>query len=87
MFIFQIFQIQIELMVLFSAFAAVFGMFILNRLPQHYHPLFNNPRFSTATSHGFFVAIEAQDPKFDKSKVELLLKNSGATHIEVIEED
>ena len=34
--------VTFELMVLFSAFAAVFGMFILNRLPQHYHPLFNN---------------------------------------------
>ena len=32
--------VTFELMVLFSAFAAVFGMFILNRLPQHYHPLF-----------------------------------------------
>jgi len=32
--------ITFELMVLFSAFAAVFGMLALNKLPQFYHPYF-----------------------------------------------
>jgi hypothetical protein len=78
--------VTFELMVLFSAFSAVFGMFILNRLPQHYHPLFNNPRFSTATSHGFFIAIEAIDPKFNQSDVEQFMKSSGAIHTEIVED-
>ena len=35
-----------ELTILLSAFAAVFGMFHLNRLPRHHHPIFNSERFT-----------------------------------------
>lgn len=87
LFSFQAFiPVTFEVMVLFSAFATVFGMFFLNRLPQHYHPLFNSKKFSTATSHGFFVAIEEIDPKYNKEEVENLLKQNGAIHLEIVEE-
>ena len=33
--------LMFELTILFSAFAAVFGMFALNGLPKFYHPVFN----------------------------------------------
>lgn len=78
--------VTFELMVLFSAFAAVFGMFFLNRLPQHYHPLFECPHFNTASSHGFFVAIEASDPAYDEKRVIVYLESLGATKVEVVEE-
>ena len=54
-----------ETTILFGAFAAVFGMLALNGLPQPYHPVFNHERFSRVTTDGFFLAIEAADPKFE----------------------
>lgn len=57
--------ITFELMILLSAFGAVFGMFLMNGLPRLYHPVFNAPRFDRATQDAFFLCIEADDPKFD----------------------
>jgi hypothetical protein len=73
-----------ELTVLLAAFGAVFGMFYLNGLPKFNHPLFNSENFKKVTDDGFFVCIESEDPQFDEEKVEMLLKETGATNIEKI---
>ncbi len=70
-----------ELTVLFSAFAAVFGMFGLNGLPKPYHPVFNTPDFKRATSDGFFLAIQSNDPKYDAVATRALLEKSGAVKV------
>jgi hypothetical protein len=67
-----------ELTILFSALTAAGGMIALNGLPQPYHPVFNAPRFSLATSDKFFVVIEAEDPKYDAAKTKHFLEGLGA---------
>jgi hypothetical protein len=79
--------IMFELTVLFSAFGAVFGMFHLNRIPRHHHPLFESERFRRASDDRFFISIDADDPKFDVDRTCNLLKDAHAAHVEVIEED
>jgi hypothetical protein len=74
--------VAFELTILFAALAAVFGMFILNGLPMPYHPVFNVPRFAAAASQdGFFLAIEATDPMFDRQQTHQFLQSLGAREI------
>ena len=77
--------ITFEMTVLFAAFSAVLGMLILNKLPQPYHPVFNLPNFALATRDRFFLAVEANDPKFDHDAVVQLLKNLGAIEVNDVE--
>lgn len=77
--------ITFEMTVLCAAFAAVLGMLVLNKLPQPYHPVFNAPNFALATSDRFFLAIEANDPKFDHATVVELLKSLGAVEVNDVE--
>ncbi len=78
--------IMFELTILLSAFAAVFGMFHLNRLPRHHHPIFESDRFRAASDDKFFVSVEAEDPKFDLKKTRVLLEATHADAIEAVEE-
>jgi Alternative complex III, ActD subunit len=77
--------ITFELGVLCSAFAALFGMLILNGLPRPFHPVFTHTRFHRATDDRFFLAIEADDPRFDVQRAERDLAGAGGTNVEVLE--
>ncbi len=79
--------IMFELTVLFSCFAIVFGMFGLNKLPRHNHPVFNSDRFLKATDDRFFVSIEVADPKWNLEKTKKLLEATHPTHIELVGQD
>jgi len=61
--------ITFEMTILCAAFAAVFGMLALNKLPQPYHPVFNAPNFKLATRDHFFLVIEANDPRYNHDEV------------------
>ena len=67
-----------ELTILFSALATAGGMIALNGLPQPYHPVFNTPRFSLASSDKFFLVIEGIDGKYDAHKTPRFLQELGA---------
>ncbi len=75
-----------ETTVLFSALTAVFGMLIMNKLPMHYNPLFNNARFTRVTDDRFFVVIDARDPKFDEERVTHLLQKLNPISLEKVED-
>ncbi|MEN8008452.1 MAG: DUF3341 domain-containing protein [Candidatus Krumholzibacteriota bacterium] len=78
--------VMFELTVLFSAFAAFFGMWILNGLPKLYHPLFTNRRFRRSTQDRFYIVIEAADPKFQLDKTRSFLDSLGGDVVEEVNE-
>jgi mono/diheme cytochrome c family protein len=57
--------IAFELIVLLSAFGAFGAVLMLNLLPQFWHWVFAGGAFRRVTTDGFFLSIEATDPKFD----------------------
>jgi len=79
--------IMFELTILLSAFATVFGMFHLNKLPRHHHPVFNSERFAAFSNDKFFVSVEATDPKFNLERTKKLLEGQKPTHLEVVYDD
>ncbi len=75
-----------ETTILLASFGAVFGMLIRNRLPRLYHPLFKSEAFRRATDDRFFLAVEADDPKYDPAELPQRLTEAGAVNVEVVED-
>lgn len=73
-----------ELTILFSAFAAVFGMLALNGLPRFYHPVFEVNGIERATDDRYLLVVEASDPKFDIERTPKQLSELGALRTEVV---
>jgi hypothetical protein len=81
------FPVMFELTILFSAFTVLFGLLAFIGLPRWNHPLFTSKRFEKFSDDGFFVSIEARDPKFSQEATKALLEQIGAKHIELVEDD
>lgn len=79
--------IMFELTVLFSALATVAGMLAMNGLPRPYNPLFYSKNFARVTDDAFFIHIAAGDARFDLSTTEQMLKDLGASNVEVIHDN
>ena len=79
--------IMFELTILLSAFATVFGMLGLNKLPRHHHPIFNSERFARFSDDKFFVSVESTDPKWSVDRTRKLLEGVHAKHIELLYDD
>ncbi|CAN5801699.1 hypothetical protein BH11MYX3_BH11MYX3_02950 [soil metagenome] len=74
--------IAFEATILFSVFASFFGMWILNKLPQVWHPFFRSDRFARVSDDAFVLGIEAKDKRFDRVATSKLLKDAGAIGVE-----
>lgn len=81
------FPVMFELTILLTAFATVFGMLAMNKLPRLHHPLFTWDRFARATDDAFFVAIESSDPKFSERDTQKFLESIGGQHITIVRDD
>jgi mono/diheme cytochrome c family protein len=75
--------VTFELIILFGALAAFGGVMMLSNLPELYHPLFSCVKFRQVTTDAFFLAVEANDPRFDETATADLLRSLGATSAEV----
>jgi hypothetical protein len=80
------FPVSYELTILFTAFATIIGMFLVNALPMHYHPVLKAPQFVRAMDDRMFIVIEARDPKFDAVQTRALLEQAGGRDIAELEE-
>jgi hypothetical protein len=79
--------IMFELTILFAAFGAVAGMLALNGLPRPYNPLFYSDRFRRVTDDAFFIHVAASDEQFDEVETAQMLREIGATNVELVQDD
>jgi len=79
------FPVSYELTILFTAFATIGGMFFLNGLPMHYHPVLKYDQIKRGMDDTFFIVIEARDPRFNLANTRALLQQAGSTEIKELE--
>lgn len=80
------FPVAYELTILFTAFATILGMFVLNGLPRHHHPVMTAPQFVRALDDRFYIVIEASDPKYHATATRDLLARIGGRDIAELED-
>ena len=79
------FPISYELTILFTAFATIGGMFFLNGLPMHYHPVLKYKEIRRGMDDQMFIVIEARDPRFNLANTKALLAQAGGKNIKELE--
>jgi hypothetical protein len=79
------FPVSYELTILFTAFATLFGMFIVNGLPMHYHPVLKYDQIRRGLDDTFFIVIEARDPRYNAANTRALLEKAGGKNISELE--
>ena len=70
--------ITIEMGFLFGALFVVAGFLVASRLFKLWEPIFEVPGFESVTRAGFWLALGADDPKWDADEVRLALRDSDA---------
>lgn len=75
--------ITFEVGILSAVLSTLIAMLALNRLPQPYHPVFNEPRFERASEDGFFLLF-ANLPSSDWEKGRDFLREQGAVAVQEV---
>jgi len=79
------FPVSYELTILFTAFATLGGMFVLNGLTKLYHPVLKYKHIERGMDDLYFIVIEASDPLFNASATRALLEKIGGLNISELE--
>ena len=79
------FPVSYELTILFTAFATIGGMFFLNGLPMHHHPVLHYENIRRGTDDLFFIVIERTDPRYSLENTRALLSKVGGREIKELE--
>ena len=79
------FPVSYELTILFTAFATIIGMFVVNGLPMHYHPVLKYEHIRRGMDDTFFIVIEARDPRFNLATTKALLEKAGGKAVAELE--
>lgn len=79
------FPVSYELTILFTAFATIIGMFVVNGLPSHYHPVLKYENIVRGLDDKFFVVIESRDPRYNSENTKALLEKTGGQNIKELE--
>jgi hypothetical protein len=77
--------VTFECTILGAVLSAVAGVFIINGLPEPYHPVFNVQRFAFASRNRYFLCVEARDPKFNRDEIHKLLLELSASEATDVE--
>lgn len=80
------FPVMYELTILLAALSTIVGMFILNGLPRHYHPVMKAKNFASTTDDTLRITIEASDPLYDSEGTKAFLQEIGGTNIQELED-
>jgi len=76
--------VMFELTILFSALSMIVVMLWQNGLPRLNYPLFGADRFHLASKDRFFLCIGADDGEFDEDRTSILLREVGASSVEIV---
>lgn len=80
------FPVSYELTILFSAFASIIGMFVINKLPMHYHPVLKVDNVAEMSDDKFFLYIESKDPQYNEAKTRAFMEKLHPVELTDLEE-
>lgn len=80
------FPVSYELTILFSAFASIGGMFLMNKLPMHYHPMLKHDDIAASSDDKFFLYIETADPQFNEAGTRSFIEGLNPVEIDELDD-
>src|SRR5262249_50352474 len=78
--------ITFESGVLLAALSIFFGLWLILRLPQPYHPVFDLEQFRTASIAGYWLSVEAVEGAAEKERLLVRLRSLGAIQVSIVPE-